>query len=70
MRYLEGADPAQTAFAGSHALLLGSAVYGLLLGAGLLAFGWRRKELWMTFWGGLLGLGSAGYLGAYALGYA
>lgn len=70
MRYQEGTDPGLTAYAGSDAVLLGSAVYGLLLGIGLLAFGLRRRELWMSFWGALLILGSLAYLGAAALGLA
>ena len=70
MRYLEGTDPAETAFAGSNDVIWGSALYGLVLGIGFLVFGLKRKELWMSFWGGLLTLGSAVYLGAVVLGVA
>jgi hypothetical protein len=69
MRYLEGTDPAQTAYGSSGDILAFTAVYGLVLGVGFLVFGWRRKELWMTFWGGLLGLGSVAYIGAVLIGW-
>lgn len=70
MRYLEGTDPAETAFAGSHGILVGTAIYGLLLGVGFLVFGLKRRELWMAFWGALLGLSSLAYLGTRLLGFA
>lgn len=68
MRYQEGTDPSQTAYAGTQEMLVGSAVYGLLVGIGLFAAGLKTRQLWMVFWGALLTVSSLAYLGAAALG--
>ena len=68
-RYREGAPPEQVGSAVSNEMLIGSAVYGLLLGIGLVIVGIRAKQAWLAFWGGVLVLGSAAYLVTVAAGF-
>lgn len=68
MRYQEGTAPEATAYAGTGEVLLGTAVYSLALGVGMLIFGLKKRQLWMSAWGGALALGSVATLAAVALG--
>ncbi|MEJ2060861.1 MAG: hypothetical protein P8Y64_10310 [Gammaproteobacteria bacterium] len=49
-------------------MLVGTAIYAALLGLAALGFGWRRRSLWVAFWGALLAIGSGTYLAFVAFG--
>ena len=69
MRYQEGKIPEDFGSAISPEMLAGSAIYGLILAIGMIIIGIRARQIWLAFWGGILLLGSIGYLIAMALGY-
>lgn len=67
MRYVEGTEtPAAEV---SPPMVVGTAVYALLLGIGLVVVGLKVRQRWVAFWGGGLTLASTGYLGALLMGY-
>lgn len=70
MRYREGETPSDLGPPVSDEMLLGTAVYGLILGLGFFIFAIRARQLWLAFWGGGLFVASVAYLGAMALGVA
>ena len=43
-------------------MMLGTAVYTLLVGIGFVLFGVRVRRLWVTFWGATMVLASVAYL--------
>ncbi len=68
MRYKEDTTPPVASYGISGDTLLWYVIYGLILGIGMLIVGLRAKQIWLAFWGGVLALGSAGYLLAAATG--
>lgn len=50
-------------------MVLGTAVYTLLVGIGFVIFGVRVRKLWVTFWGATMVLASLAYLLATMAGF-
>lgn len=53
----------------NEGMLMGTALYALVVGIGICIVGIRTGLLWATLMGGLLAASSAVYLGAAVLGY-
>jgi hypothetical protein len=66
MRYQEGI-PLEPVYEVNPLLWYGSAGYGLVLGLVLLYIGLRVRRVWLWFWGGVLALGSVGFIVALVL---
>jgi hypothetical protein len=71
MRYRESQQPAQEqpAAAVSTEMMVGTAVYSLLLGLAFVWFGLQGRQRWLAFWGATLSLAGLAYVVAVALGY-
>jgi hypothetical protein len=71
MRYRESEQPLQQEpqAAVSTEMMVGTAVYGLLLGLAFVWFGVRGRQRWLAFWGATLSLAGLAYVIAIALGY-
>jgi hypothetical protein len=69
MRYQEG-TPIEPTYEIHPGLWYASAGYGLVLGLVILFVGLRVRRMLLWFWGGVLTLGSLGFLGALLLGRA
>jgi hypothetical protein len=61
-RYREGEVPGELGPPVFDYLSMGTAVYSVLLGIGLIIAGRRFKQLWMTVWGAGLVIVSVGFL--------
>lgn len=68
MRYEEGSTPYELGEPVGEGTLLGTAVFGLIIGIGFVIAGRRGRQLWMTLWGAGLVVASIAYLGAAAAG--
>jgi len=69
MRYRIGEKPGELGPPITDNMTIGTAVFGLLLGAGFVVAGIRGRQLWLAIWGGGLVVASVAYLAAVALGY-
>ena len=70
MRYREGDTPENLGSPVSGDMLIFGAVIGLLIGVVLSVAGFRGRQIWLVFWGGVLVVKSVAYLAASALGFA
>lgn len=51
MRYREGELPGAQAAHANDDMIVGSTLYGLILGIGFVVAGIRFKQFWLAFWG-------------------
>ncbi len=51
MRYREGESLQPLAHHASDDMIVGSTIYGLVLGIGFVYAGFRFKKFWLAFWG-------------------
>lgn len=71
MRYREDAITGDIgAPTADEGVIVGMAVYALVVGIGICFFGLRTRIPWLIFMGGTLTIASTVYLGAFVLGYA
>lgn len=71
MRYREDAVTGDIgAPTADEGVIVGMAVYALVVGIGMCFFGFRTRIPWLIFMGGTLTIASTVYLGAFVLGYA
>jgi hypothetical protein len=61
MRYRETTQQADSIASVSTDMMLGTAIYTLLLGIGFVAFGVRVRKRWITFWGATMVLAGSAY---------
>ncbi len=58
MRYREGEQTDALAMHANDDMIIGSTVYGLILGIGFVVAGIRFKQYWLAFWGTGLSIAS------------
>jgi hypothetical protein len=61
MRYPATAQQADNIASVSTDMMLGTAIYTLLLGIGFVAFGVRVRKRWIMFWGATMVLAGSAY---------
>lgn len=69
MRYDDTLRPEENIASVSTDMMVGTAVYTLLLGIGFVIFGLRVGKRWVAFWGGTMVLAGAAYLIAIVSGF-
>lgn len=57
------------AYGAASDMLVGTAIYTLVLGAAFVVFCWRGRQRWLAFWGATMVVAGAAYLIAVVLGY-
>ena len=62
MRYDDSLQQADKIASVSTGMMVGTAVYTLLLGIGFVIFGIYVRKRWVTFWGGTMVLAGSAYL--------
>lgn len=69
MRYREDAVTGGAGAPVSDGMIVGTAIYTLVVGIGLCLLGIRSRLMWVTAMGGILVVVSVVYLGAAVLGF-
>lgn len=69
MRYRIGQEPDPTGQqpVGEDGLAVFTAIFSLITGIGFIIAGLKGRQLWLAFWGGVMVLASAAYLGSIIL---
>lgn len=68
MRYEEATQQADNIASVNANMMLGTAVYTLLVGIGFVLFGLRVRKRWITFWGTTMVMAGTAYLVAVVAG--
>jgi hypothetical protein len=68
MRYRETLEQTDKVASVNSDMVLGTAVYTLVLGVGFIVFGTRVGKRWVTFWGATMVLAGIAYLIAVVAG--
>jgi len=62
MRYQESIQQTEPAASVSTDMMVGTAVYTLLLGVAFVIFGMRVRKRWVSFWGATMVLAGSAYV--------